>query len=157
MTDRTVTFRMPVLLLLPVPAGVAVLGVWLLFLAATRHSAAAGAAGLGLSVLGLWTLVANAVLRVQVGPAGIRLRSLRQRSRLMRWDQIHAITVEPYRGGPLVTLWTLAGRRVRLPLPMSPRGYYRAAFLQGYQQIGQYWHSMQAESAAGQTSGPYQP
>jgi hypothetical protein len=143
MADRMVTFRMPVLLLLPVPAGVATVGVMLLFQAAARHSAPAGSAGLGLSVLGLWTLIANSFLRVQLGPAGIRIWSLRQRSRLVRWDQIRTITVEPYRGARRVTLWTLAGRRIPLPLPISYRGRYEAALLHGYHQIGQYWQAIQ--------------
>jgi hypothetical protein len=85
------------------------------------------------------------LLRVQLGPAGVRIRALR-RNQLVRWAEIHAVTVESHRGGRRVTLWTATGQPVRLPLPMTNKAWNEATFLRGYHQIGQRWQAMQGSA-----------
>jgi hypothetical protein len=138
MAGRTTTFRMPVLALLALPVGVACVGSALLGLAGAKHSAPVGSAGFYLIFLAVGMLALNCLLRVQVGPAGIRIRALR-RNQLVRWAEIRAVTVEPHRNGRRVTLWTATGGPVKLPLPMTNKAWNEATFLYGYHQIGQYW------------------
>lgn len=141
MAGRTMTFRMPVLLMLAMPVALGCLGLALLGLATVHHSAPIGSAGFYLIFIGFGALALTAQLRVQLSPAGIRIRAL-GRNQLVRWAEIRAVTVEPCRRGRRVTLWTFAGRPVQLPLPMTNRACDEAAFLRGYHQIGQYWQAM---------------
>ncbi len=139
----TITFKLPALTLLVVPAGLVVAGLGLLRLAGEHHSAPIGSAGFYLLFLSIAMLVLGLVPRVQLSPAGVRIRALRG-SRLIGWPEINAVTVEPQRrGGPRVVLWTAPGGQVRLPLPVAgsgpDRARHEAAFLRGYHQIGQYW------------------
>jgi len=142
--ERRMTFRMPALLLLAMPVALGCLGLALLALASAHHSAPVGSAGFYLIFLALGALALNSLLRVQVGPAGIRIRALR-RNQLVRWAEVRAVTVEPYRRGRRVTLWTATGEPVQLPLPMAGKACDEAAFLRGYHQIGQYWQALQGQ------------
>jgi hypothetical protein len=142
--ERTVTFRMPMVALLAVPAGLALAGLGLLDIASERHSAPVGSAGFYLIFLAVAMLALNCTLRVQLNPAGVRIR-VGWRSRLIGWSEIRAITVAPYhRSGRRVILWTASGRQVRLPLPMANRAWGDAAFQDGYHRIGQRWLASQA-------------
>lgn len=148
MAESTMTFRMPALVLLALPVGLAGLGLALIGLAAAEHSAPVGSAGFYLIFLGAGVLALNALLRVQVSPAGIRIRALR-RNQLVAWATIRAVTVEPHRRGRRVTLWTSGGGQIQLPLPMTNKACDEAAFLRGYHQIGQYWQAMQGTAQRG--------
>jgi hypothetical protein len=139
MAGQTIMFRMPAATLLVLPIGIAAVGLELLELAARQHSALAGSVGLPLAFYAVTMLVTGVLLRVELSPAGVRIRTAR-RSRLVGWAEIRAITIEPQRrGGPRVTLWTVSGGRVRLPLPMANKKWNEAAFVREYHQIGQYW------------------
>jgi hypothetical protein len=139
MVGRTVTFRMPVLALLSLPFCLTMAGLVLLHLAGEHHSAPVGSAGFYLIFSSVGLLVLGLVLRVQLSPAGVRIRSL-QRRRLIGWAEIYAITVQPQRrGGPRVTLWTAYDGRIKLPLPIANKAWNEAAFVRDYHQIGQYW------------------
>ncbi len=138
MTGPIVTFRVPPIALIAMPACLTIAGLGLLGLAAEHHSAPVGSAGFYLLFLAVAILALTALLRVQLSPAGVRIQAL-GRNRLIGWSQIRAITAEPQRrGGRRVTLWTASGP-VRLPLPLGRGAENKAAFLRGYHQIGQYW------------------
>ena len=132
----------PTLLLLPI--GMAAVGFELIELANWQHSVLAGSAGLFLAFYAVKLLATGVLLRVELSPAGVRIRAGFS-SRLVGWAQIRAVTIEQQRwGGPRVTLWTVFGGRVTLPVPMTNKRWNNkkwneAAFVRGYHQIGQYW------------------
>jgi hypothetical protein len=130
---------MPVVALLAMPVCLALAGLGLLDLAGEYHSAPLASAGFYLMFVSVGMLVLGLVLRVQLSPAGVRIRTMWRR-RLVGWAEIYAITVEPQRrGGPRVVLWTVSGAPIRLPVPAANKAWNEAAFLRGYHQIGQYW------------------
>ncbi|HST48789.1 hypothetical protein [Jatrophihabitans sp.] len=138
MAEPMVTFRVPPVALFPLPAALAVAGLGLLGLAAEHHSAPVGSAGFYLVFLSVAILALTFLLRVQLSPAGVRIRAM-GRNRLIGWPEVRAITAERQRrGGRQVTLWTASGP-VRLPLPLGRGTWTEAAFVSGYHQIGQYW------------------
>lgn len=121
------------------PVCLAAAGEGLVTLAGQRHSPPIGAVGFYLMFLAVAYLVSHLLLRVQLSPAGVRIRALRHGRRLS-WPEISAVTIQPqHRGGRRVTLWTVAGEAVRLPLPVTNKAWNEAAFMRGYHQIGQYW------------------
>jgi len=134
-----ITFQMPVLALLATPVCLTLVGLRLVHRAGQTHSAPLGSAGFYLMLVSISMLALGVMLRVQLSPAGVRIRTMRRR-RLVGWAEIYAITVEPQRrGGPRVVLWTTSHGRIRLPVPMANKTWNEAAFLHGYHQIGQYW------------------
>jgi hypothetical protein len=142
--EPTVTFRMPMVALFAVPAGLALAGLGLLDIASERHSAPVGSTGFYLIFLAVAMLALNWTLRVQLNPAGVRIR-IGWRGRLVSWSEIRAITVGPYhRSGRRVILWTGSGRQVWLPLPMANKAWGDAEFQDGYHRIGQRWLASQA-------------
>jgi hypothetical protein len=144
LAEPTDTFRMPMVALLAVPAGLALAGLGLLDLAGEHHSAPVGSAGFYLIFLAVAMLALNCTLRVELSPAGVRIR-VGWRSRLVSWSEIRAITVGPdRRSGRRVILWTGSARQVRLPLPMANRAWGDAEFQDGYHRIGQRWLASQA-------------
>lgn len=134
----TVTFRLPVITVIAMPACLIIAGLLLLSLASQHHSAPIGSAGIYLLFLAAACLLLTVALRVELSPAGVRIRGL-GRNRLVGWAQVRAVTAEPHRRrGRRVTLWTESGP-VPVPLPLGRGTENEASFVRGYHQIGQYW------------------